>query len=64
MEKKSGMKHLVRCLCLLMVFSAILTIPAFAAKKKVLVAYFSATGTTKAAAKKVKKAHQFRQRRN
>ena len=56
MEKKSGMKHLVRCLCLLMVFSAILTIPAFAAKKKVLVAYFSATGTTKAAAKKVKKA--------
>lgn len=56
MEKKYGMKYLTRCLCLLMVFSAILTMPAFAAKKKVLVAYFSATGTTKAAAKKVKKA--------
>ena len=56
MEKKHGMKHLTRCLCLLMIFSAILTIPALAAKKKVLVAYFSATGTTKEAAKKVKKA--------
>ena len=56
MKKKSGMKHLARYLCLLMVFSAILTMPASAAKKRVLVAYFSATGNTKAAAKKVKTA--------
>ena len=56
MKKKSGMKHLARYLCLLMIFSTILTMPAFAAKKRVLVAYFSATGNTKAAAKKVKMA--------
>lgn len=63
--KVTGKKHVLRSLSLLLVFAFVLSLAcpmadAAAAgktkKKKVLVVYFSATGTTRAAAKKIKKA--------
>ena len=53
---KRNMKKMILLVFLVLIACAFCTPVSAAKQKKVLVAYFSATGTTKAAAKKVKKA--------